>query len=79
MVSFLGVKALTILNPSQPEKGLKPAIFRIFKFSRNPMYRGTLIGLAGLTLYFGDGLLFLSDLFFFIYRTRFQIKTKEKY
>ncbi len=70
--------ANTTVDPRSPEKASLLVTAGIYRFSRNPMYVGILLVLAGWALVLGSimSLLFLPV--FVVYINRFQIKPEEQ-
>lgn len=70
--------AKTTVNPMKPSKASQLVNTGIYKFSRNPMYLGSLVLLMALMVWLGN-IINVVFLFLFIwYITRFQIKPEEK-
>jgi len=81
-VALLGIiefkKAQTTVDPTNPEKASNLVDGGIFKFTRNPMYVGMILGLIALAFYMGTWFGFVSALLCAIYLTRFQIIPEER-
>ena len=69
-------KARTTLDPHGSAKTLVKS--GIYRFTRNPMYLGLLLLLAGWALYLANILAFLFLPAFILYMNRFQIKPEER-
>lgn len=76
MLSFWG--AHTTANPMKPSSASFLVTSGIYRFSRNPMYLGLLLLLAGWALYLANILAFLFLPAFILYMNRFQIKPEER-
>ena len=77
--SFMGfVKSKTTVNPLKPESANKLVTDRLYRFTRNPMYLGMALILAGWALYLGSliSLVFLP--IFIKVLTKFQILPEER-
>lgn len=72
------VKSKTTLNPTTPEKSSHIVDTGIYRFSRNPMYLGMVLILAGLVFAWGNYLSWLGVAGFVAYITHFQIVPEEK-
>lgn len=68
----------TSLDPRQPSKASALVISGLFRYSRNPMYLGMLIFLAGLALLSRNLLSFTILPLLVSYLTEFQIKPEER-
>ncbi|VAW93857.1 Putative protein-S-isoprenylcysteine methyltransferase [hydrothermal vent metagenome] len=75
VIPFL--RAKTTINPMKPNRASKLVNTGIYKYSRNPMYLGTLVLLTALTLWLGNAInvVFLGAFVWYI--TIFQIKPEE--
>lgn len=71
-------RAKTTINPLAPARAEKLVIEGLYKFSRNPMYLGMLIMLAGVFAYLGEGLNALALALFVILINELQIKPEER-
>lgn len=71
-------RAQTTVNPLEPERASAVVASGVFKYTRNPMYAGMALGLAGLALWPGSlpGLLIVPA--FCAYLTVFQIMPEER-
>lgn len=76
MVPF--VRARTTMDPKHPGQASTLISSGIYQFSRNPMYLGVLLVLAGWAIYLGNLLSVFWILVFIIYITRFQIIPEER-
>ena len=81
-ISFAGVlafhRAKTTVNPITPEATTAMVTSGVYGFSRNPMYLGFLLALAGWATLLSDGLAFALLPLFVLYMNRFQIAPEEK-
>lgn len=76
VLSFL--RARTTLNPLQPSRATALVFVGIYRYSRNPMYLGFLLGLVAWGVYLSHALaLVLGPALFVTYMTRFQIVPEE--
>lgn len=82
MIGLLGVwefiRHSTTVNPHKPENAKTIVTTGIYKFSRNPMYVGLLIGLAAVVIYFGNPWTAMILPLFVWYMNVFQIHPEEK-
>jgi protein-S-isoprenylcysteine O-methyltransferase Ste14 len=82
MIILLGVasfrRAKTTINPMKPELSSSLVISGIYKLSRNPMYLGFLLVLAGWAVFLSNALAFVFVAAFIFYMNRFQIEPEEK-
>jgi protein-S-isoprenylcysteine O-methyltransferase Ste14 len=82
VVAGLGVvsfrRAQTTVNPIKPQAASSLVTTGIYRFSRNPMYLGILLGLAGVAAFLANAatLIFLPA--FILYMNRFQITPEER-
>jgi protein-S-isoprenylcysteine O-methyltransferase Ste14 len=76
MLSFWG--AHTTVNPMKPSSASFLVTSGIYRFTRNPMYLGLLLLLAGWALYLANILVVLFLPAFILYMNRFQIKPEER-
>ncbi len=76
MLSFWS--AHTTPNPMKPSSASYLVTSGIYRFTRNPMYLGLLLLLAGWALYLANILAFLFLPAFILYMNRFQIKPEER-
>jgi protein-S-isoprenylcysteine O-methyltransferase Ste14 len=81
-ISIAGVAAFrrvgTTVNPMRPERASTLVTWGIFKFTRNPMYVGLLLGLLAWAIFLSNGLAFLWLPVFVFYMNRFQIGPEEQ-
>ena len=71
-------RAKTTVNPTKPETSSSLVTSGIYKYTRNPMYLGFLLILAGWEAAIGGILSFLLLPGFVLYLNRFQIKPEER-
>ena len=71
-------RAKTTVNPTQPEASSSVVTSGVYRFSRNPMYLGMLLGLVGWAIYLSSALAFLGPIIFVVYMNRFQIGPEER-
>ena len=80
-VAFAGVLAFrsrgTTVNPLTPTESSAVVSSGIYGISRNPMYLGFLLALAGWAVYLANAAAFLLLPVFVAYITRYQIKPEE--
>lgn len=76
MLSFWSLK--TTVNPMKPTSASFLVTSGIYRFTRNPMYLGLLLLLAGWALYLANILAFPFLPAFILYMNRFQIKPEER-
>ena len=72
------VAAGTTPNPTQPQKAAELVISGVYSLSRNPMYVGDTVMLAGIAVWVGSVLGLVPIAAFVWYIDRFQIVTEEK-
>lgn len=81
-VALVGVIAFnrsgTTVNPTTPEKSQVVVSTGIYRFTRNPMYLGFALVLAGLATYLSNAASLLLLPLFVGYMTKFQIKPEER-
>ncbi|MBR9868722.1 MAG: isoprenylcysteine carboxylmethyltransferase family protein [Oceanospirillales bacterium] len=83
LLAALGVfefrKARTTVDPRIPHKSETLVVSGVYRISRNPMYVGFLVVLAGWALYLSNlaALVFLP--LFVVYMNRYQIEPEERY
>lgn len=70
--------AKTTFNPLRPETATALVSTGLFGISRNPMYLGMLVLLAGWAVYLAAPLALLGPVAFVVYITRFQIIPEER-
>jgi protein-S-isoprenylcysteine O-methyltransferase Ste14 len=82
VISALGVvsfrRAGTTVNPSKPETAGSLVVSGIYRRTRNPMYLGFLLGLAGWAVFLSNALAFIFLPVFVLYLNRFQIRPEER-
>jgi protein-S-isoprenylcysteine O-methyltransferase Ste14 len=82
LVALAGVSAFrhhkTTVNPLTPEQSSSLVVTGIYRFSRNPMYLGFLLALAGWCAYLANWLAALLLPGFVAYMNRFQIIPEER-
>lgn len=81
LVSLAGVLAFrksgTTINPLTPQSVTRFVGSGVYRYSRNPMYLGFLLTLAGLALFLGNALGMIFPVLFVLYMNRFQISPEE--
>ena len=75
LLSFL--QKDTTANPLDVHSASALVTSGLYRFSRNPMYLGMLLFLAGLAVYLGNALALLLCIGFVFYMNAFQIKPEE--
>ena len=82
VVSALGLvsfrRAGTTVNPIKPETAGSLVVSGIYRRTRNPMYLGFLLGLAGWAVFLSNALAFIFLPVFVLYLNRFQIRPEER-
>ncbi len=76
IIPFLVAK--TTVNPMKPGRASQLVTSGIYKYSRNPMYLGTLVLLMALMIWLGTAINIVFLALFVWYITIFQIKPEEK-
>ena len=76
VASFM--RARTTVNPMKPEASSTLVVSGIFNVTRNPMYLGLLLVLAGWAFFLSNLLAFLVLPGFVLYMNRFQIEPEER-
>lgn len=71
-------RAKTTVNPLAPARAEKLVVEGLYRFSRNPMYLGMALILAGVFLWFGEGVNAALLGLFVVAITELQIKPEEK-
>lgn len=71
-------KARTTVNPTKPDTSSAVVASGVFRLSRNPMYLGVLLVLAGWAIFLTHALPFLFLPAFVAYMNRFQIVPEER-
>jgi len=81
-VSLAGVvsfrRARTTVNPLKPEKTSALVCSGVYRITRNPMYLGFLLMLAGWAVLLASGYVWFGPVLFVAYITRFQILPEER-
>lgn len=70
--------ANTTVDPTRPEMASSLVITGIYRYSRNPMYLGFLLVLAGWGMHISNLLAFVALPVYVMYMTRFQILPEER-
>jgi len=82
LISLVGVvafhKAKTTINPLKPDQSSEIVTEGIYRYTRNPMYLGMLLGLIGMVFYFSEVSTIFGVIFFVCYINAFQIKPEER-
>lgn len=71
-------KAKTTVNPTKPQATSTIVSTGIYRFTRNPMYLGMLVVLAGWAVFLANAMSFLLLPLFVLYMNRFQIGPEER-
>lgn len=71
-------RARTTVNPTRPEAASSLVATGIFRFTRNPMYLGLFLVLAGWAAHLANAAALAGPLLFALYITRFQILPEER-
>jgi len=71
-------KAKTTVNPTKPISTSSIVSSGVYRLSRNPMYVGALLGLAGWAVFLSNAVPFLFLPAFVMYMNRFQILPEER-
>lgn len=71
-------RAKTSVNPIKPDAATSIVSSGIYRFSRNPMYLGFLLALAGWAVFLSHLLAFAFLPFFVLYMNRYQIEPEER-
>jgi protein-S-isoprenylcysteine O-methyltransferase Ste14 len=71
-------KANTTVNPTKPEATSRVVATGVYRFTRNPMYLGMLVGLVGCAVLLANAICFLLLPLFVLYMNRFQISPEER-
>ncbi len=72
------ILAKTTVNPMKPDSSSSLVVSGIYRFTRNPMYLGFLLGLLGWAIFLSNALAFFLLPAFIVYMNRFQIEPEEK-
>lgn len=82
VMALLGVgsfrRARTTVNPIAPESASSLVTTGIYRWTRNPMYLGLLVALAGWACWLGNAPAFAGLPAFVLYMNRFQIGPEER-
>lgn len=76
LVSFR--RARTTVNPTRPDAASSLVATGIYRFTRNPMYLGLFLVLAGWAAYLSNFVALAGPLLFALYINRFQIVPEER-
>lgn len=71
-------RAKTTVNPTRPDAASSLVATGIYSLTRNPMYLGLLLVLAGWAIYLSNAVTFVGPLLFLLYINRFQIVPEER-
>ena len=71
-------RAGTTPDPRNPQDSAKLVVSGLYRYSRNPMYLGDVLILAGWTLWLANALAFVGPPLFIAYIDRFQIAPEER-
>lgn len=71
-------RAKTTVNPTRPDAASSLVATGIYRLTRNPMYLGLLLVLAGWAIYLSNAVTFVGPLLFLLYINRFQIVPEER-
>ena len=71
-------RAHTTVSPLKPETASRLVISGVYRFTRNPMYLGLCLVLAGWAFFLASALSLVGPLAFVLYITRYQIVPEEK-
>ena len=71
-------RARTTVNPTRPEAASSIVATGIYRFTRNPMYLGLFLVLAGWAAHLANAAAMAGPLLFALYVTRFQILPEER-
>ena len=81
-VAALGIVAFrtaqTTVNPLKPESTSSIVVSGVYRFTRNPMYLGLVLGLIGWAIYLAAPAALLGPAAFMAFITRFQIRPEER-
>ena len=81
-VTLLGAaafrRAQTTLNPLKPETASALVVNGVYRYTRNPMYVGFALVLAGWAIYLSAPLTFFGPVLFVLFITHFQIIPEER-
>ena len=71
-------RAHTTASPLKPENASRLVTSGVYRFTRNPMYLGLCLVLAGWAFFLSSPLMLLGPLAFILYITQFQIVPEER-
>lgn len=71
-------RARTTVDPTAPSKSTSVVTGGVYRFTRNPMYLGFLLVLAGWAFYLSNPVVLLGPALFVFYMNRFQIIPEER-
>lgn len=71
-------RAGTTPNPMKPHESATVVVSGVYRYSRNPMYLGDLLILAGWAIWLANAAAFLGLPLFIAYLNRYQIKLEER-
>ena len=71
-------RARTTINPTRPDAASSLVATGVFRFTRNPMYLGLFLVLAGWAAHLANAAALAGPLLFALYVTRFQILPEER-
>jgi protein-S-isoprenylcysteine O-methyltransferase Ste14 len=71
-------RAKTTVNPTKPESSSSLVNWGVYTITRNPMYLGGLVMLAGWAIFLSNALTFLFLPVYILYIRRFQIAPEER-
>lgn len=71
-------RAQTTINPFRPQNTSALVVSGVYRFTRNPMYLGLLLVLAGWSAFLCSAVALLGPVAFVAYITRFQIVPEER-
>jgi protein-S-isoprenylcysteine O-methyltransferase Ste14 len=71
-------RAGTTPNPMKPHESTSGVVTGVYRYSRNPMYLGDLLILAGWAIWLANSAAFLGLPLFMAYITRYQITPEER-
>ncbi len=71
-------RAATTVDPRYPERSRELVVVGVYRVTRNPMYLGMLLVLAGLSVHLANPVTLLGLPIFVLYMNRFQILPEER-
>jgi protein-S-isoprenylcysteine O-methyltransferase Ste14 len=71
-------RAGTTPNPMKPQESATVVVTGVYRYSRNPMYLGDLLMLAGWAIWLANAAAFLGLPLFVVYLNRLQISAEER-